>query len=409
MVIANLQARTLERPLDDRPVQLEISVIVSEPQRVVGGTAALRRLRLPQETCGAPGDSPIVATTLITSANLEGDRLRVVLQPRLPAGRSRLCALVGLAESLPQKTRGSGLAETPVNQTNELDLVLDVFPGKGPSSPKSPSLPPPPPASPPKSGPPLPVVSVSAPDASAAESPSDTGTFRVSRTGSTSVPLTVSFSLGGSASAADYDPIGSSVVIPAGSATATITVTPVNDTDGENAETVVLILSSGAGYTVGSPSSAAVTITSEDQLVQGGGNTGTSGKEGNQPCPAGDIPLPSSCPVSCPSTFDGTVFQITLRRIGSTAADLPVFFTIGGGTASASFDFYFRLQVSAGGNVRTVTIAAGQTDVKVCVITVANGASEGDETVILSIQPNAAYTVGSPSSVTLTIEDDDGP
>ncbi len=202
VVISNLQARTLERPLDDRPFKLEISVTVSEPKRVVGATAALRRLRLPQETCAAPGSSPIVATTPITPANLEGNRLRVVLQPRLPSGRSRLCVFAALAESLPQKTRGSGIAETPVNQTNELDLVLDVAPAKGGAAnggttggaPKAASPPggsPPVPPPPPPPDPALPVVTIAAPDSSAAESPSDTGTFQVSRTGSTSAPLTV--------------------------------------------------------------------------------------------------------------------------------------------------------------------------------------------------------------------------
>ena len=272
VVISNLQARTLERPLDDRPFKLEISVTVSEPKRVVGATAALRRLRLPQETCAAPGSGPIVATTPITAANLEGDRLRVVLQPRLPAGRSRLCVLVGLAESLPQKTRGSGIAETPVNQTNELDLVLDVAPAKGgaanggtkggapkAASPPGGSAPDPPPPPPPE--PDLPVVTIAATDSSAAESPS----FQVSRTGSTSAPLTVSFSVGGTASSSDYSAIGTSVTIPAGAASASITVTPTNDPDSEPSETVELALSANpAAYSLGGASTATVNIASED-------------------------------------------------------------------------------------------------------------------------------------------------
>ena len=52
--------------------------------------------------------------------------------------------------------------------------------------------------------------------------------------------------------------------IPAGSASALITVTPVNDTSVESNETVVVTLSANAAYTVGSPSSATVTITSDD-------------------------------------------------------------------------------------------------------------------------------------------------
>jgi hypothetical protein len=51
------------------------------------------------------------------------------------------------------------------------------------------------------------------------------------------------------------------VVIPAGSATATVTVTPIADGVAEGAETVVMTLKAGAAYTVGTPSSATVTIT----------------------------------------------------------------------------------------------------------------------------------------------------
>ena len=55
--------------------------------------------------------------------------------------------------------------------------------------------------------------------------------------------------------------------IPAGSASVVITVTPVNDTLVESNETVVVTLSSNAAYTVGSPSNATVTITSDDVSV----------------------------------------------------------------------------------------------------------------------------------------------
>ena len=54
------------------------------------------------------------------------------------------------------------------------------------------------------------------------------------------------------------------VVIPAGSASATITVTPIDDTASEGNETVVVTLSSSASYTLGSPSAATVTIADND-------------------------------------------------------------------------------------------------------------------------------------------------
>ena len=118
--------------------------------------------------------------------------------------------------------------------------------------------------------PPLPTVTVSATDSAAAENPPDTGTFTVSRTGSTTTALTVYYTVSGTATTgSDYTALPGSVTIPAGSSSATITVTPINDTTVENPEAVVVTVSANANYTVGSPSSATVTITSDD----GGGST----------------------------------------------------------------------------------------------------------------------------------------
>ena len=116
------------------------------------------------------------------------------------------------------------------------------------------------------SNPGLPTVTVAATDANAAEAATpNTGTFTVSRTGSTAAALTVNYTVGGTASdGTDYTTIPTSVVIPAGSASATITVTPIDDTVSESNETVVVTLSSSASYNVGSPSAATVTIADND-------------------------------------------------------------------------------------------------------------------------------------------------
>ena len=54
------------------------------------------------------------------------------------------------------------------------------------------------------------------------------------------------------------------MVIPDGQASATVTVTPVDDSDSEGDETVELTLASGTGYTIGSPGSDTVTIADND-------------------------------------------------------------------------------------------------------------------------------------------------
>ena len=112
----------------------------------------------------------------------------------------------------------------------------------------------------------LPVVSVAATDSTATEpatntTASDKGTFRISRTGSTSNALTVYFSVGGTAaSGTDYTAIGTSATIPAGSDHVDVTVTPKYDTASESNETVVLTLTSKTTYELGTPNAATVTI-----------------------------------------------------------------------------------------------------------------------------------------------------
>ena len=86
----------------------------------------------------------------------------------------------------------------------------------------------------------------------------------MTRTGSTT-SAEVNYAVGGTATPGDdYLQLSGSVTIDAGSSKATITVTPVNDTDVESPETVVATLSANAAYTVGTPSSATVTITSDE-------------------------------------------------------------------------------------------------------------------------------------------------
>jgi len=110
-----------------------------------------------------------------------------------------------------------------------------------------------------------PTVTIVAADPTAAENPLSTGYFRVSRTGSTTGALTVYYAVSGTAtSGSDYNSLSGSVTIAAGSTTASITVTPINDTIAEGDETFIVTLSTNAAYTSGSPYSATVTITSDD-------------------------------------------------------------------------------------------------------------------------------------------------
>ncbi|PYJ96564.1 MAG: hypothetical protein DME23_20050, partial [Verrucomicrobia bacterium] len=81
-------------------------------------------------------------------------------------------------------------------------------------------------------GTPPPVVTVVASDPDASEIGPDTGTFTVSRTGPTNTELNVFYRVGGTAKpGADYKALSGHVTIPAGLASADITVTPIPDVD----------------------------------------------------------------------------------------------------------------------------------------------------------------------------------
>ncbi|MCS6969749.1 MAG: hypothetical protein NZ552_01860, partial [Planctomycetes bacterium] len=174
----------------------------------------------------------------------------------------------------------------------------------------------------------------------------------------------------------DYEALGTSVTIPAGEAQVTLTVTPLEDTEFEGAETVVVGIAASAAYTVGSPSSATVTIADNDLPVVS--------------ITAVDGEAAEGTPVN--------TGQLRIQRTGTTAAALTVVLAISG-TATGGTD-YEALGTS-------VTIPAGEAQLTLTVTPLEDTEFEGVETVVVSIAASAAYTVGSPSTATVTIADND--
>jgi sugar lactone lactonase YvrE len=110
----------------------------------------------------------------------------------------------------------------------------------------------------------VPVVNIEATDGSAAEAGLDSGTFTLSQTGTVDA-LVVNYTIAGSAeNGVDYAPIAASVTIPAGSNSAIITITPIDDELVEGSENVVLTLVESSGYEIGSGNNATVTIADND-------------------------------------------------------------------------------------------------------------------------------------------------
>ena len=109
------------------------------------------------------------------------------------------------------------------------------------------------------------VVTISATDAIATEAGSTKGTLTVTRTGSKSAALAVSYTVGGTATpGSDYTALSGTVTIPDGSSSATITVKPVNDAVAEGDETVTVTLKSKTSYQVGTAKTATVKIKSNE-------------------------------------------------------------------------------------------------------------------------------------------------
>jgi hypothetical protein len=122
-------------------------------------------------------------------------------------------------------------------------------------------------------------VSVAATDANAAETGGDMGTFTFTRAGDTTTALTVNVTMSGSAvNGTDYQSVGSSVTFAAGSPTATMTITPIDNSVASGSKTVTVTVAAGNGYAPASPSSATVTISDNDVAAQsnpsGGGGGG---------------------------------------------------------------------------------------------------------------------------------------
>jgi uncharacterized delta-60 repeat protein len=119
----------------------------------------------------------------------------------------------------------------------------------------------------------VPEVTVAVAPAAVAEDGAANLVYTFTRSVADSSPLTVSFSVGGTATfgtdytqsgAASFDATSGTVVIGASQTSAIVTIDPTADTTIEPDETVILTVTAGAGYTVGTPSVGTGTIQNDD-------------------------------------------------------------------------------------------------------------------------------------------------
>jgi len=204
-----------------------------------------------------------------------------------------------------------------------------------------------------------PLATIAAADEAAAEKPVDTGRFVVTLSKIVTTNTAVNYTVGGTAtSASDYTALTGSVTVAAGSNTATVTVTPVNDALIEGSETVSTTLAAnGALYTIGTPSVATVTIADDEVAKVAIAATDANAAE----------------PVAGPATDTGT---FTLMRDVVATGTLTVNLAISG-TATNGVD-YLALP-------STVTFAAAETSKTLMVSPFSDALVEGSETLVATV------------------------
>jgi Ca2+-binding RTX toxin-like protein len=222
--------------------------------------------------------------------------------------------------------------------------------------------------------------------------------FTFTRTGIISGALTVNFSVGGTAQYAppggDYqtnDPLtfsatSGTVTFAAGSSTATVTADPFGDADLEPNETVILTITAGAGYTIGTPNSATGTILNDDnspptiQVGYGQCNADTIGTVnllvGDVETPAGSLILSatSSNTAVVPLgniVFGGSGANRTLR-VKANMKSSVVFSDLTISVSDGTFTSSINVRVIVGTN-KTEVINIGTTTVGTDMIFGGNG------------------------------------
>ncbi|HET6628564.1 MAG TPA: Calx-beta domain-containing protein [Woeseiaceae bacterium] len=224
------------------------------------------------------------------------------------------------------------------------------------------------------------VVSVTATDNSAAESPNDGGQFTVARVGGDlERAVTVNYSVSGSATAGDdYAALSGSVSLQAGVPEASIPVSvPGDDNIFEGDETVTVTLAAIQGEVSVADGPATVTIHDSTYTV-----TVSNGADAAEE-----------------SSAAGRV-DVVLSAANQSGGALNVSYTFTGSAAPGA-DY-----AAPSG---TASIAAGESSASIAIAPVDDDEVEDEETVVITLTgtDTAAVSVGSPANATVTIADND--
>lgn len=196
----------------------------------------------------------------------------------------------------------------------------------------------------------FPTLNITSTTPSASES-GTAAVFTITRTGNTTTNLVVGYQVAGSATAGlDYQALAGTVTIPAGSALATFSVTPIGDSLVEGDESVLVTVDPSAAYDVGANSAATATIRD----VGPTGVVATSVSESQIDLAWTDATTDEEALVIERST-DGVNFA----PVASVAADVTGYSDAG---LSASTTYFYRVAATRGAAVAySANVASAQT------------------------------------------------
>ena len=211
--------------------------------------------------------------------------------------------------------------------------------------------------------------------------------------------ITIGYRVGGSATAgSDYTTLGS-VTVLADTGSVTIPVTIADDKEVESSETVVLTLTGGTGYTVGSASGHTLTITDNDTPSP----TPVTPPSPITPPATTPAAVAATVAISDASAEEGGPVTFTVRSEPAASAPMTLSWTVADGSAVAGQDY-------AGSPGGTVTISAGAGSATIEVATTDDRIDENDETFTIALSDDLPAGVSfavDGSTATGTIHDDD--
>jgi hypothetical protein len=246
----------------------------------------------------------------------------------------------------------------------------------------------------------LPFVTVTSIVDTIGEEESGSAKFMLTRSGAPTGPLSVSFTVGGTAdNGVDFSALTGTAIIQDGNSSVIIDVTPTSDAFVEGAETVEIAVAPGTGYTVGSPRYTTVIITDDElpdsfnpgsyviTLISGELRDNVNfGSRLNDPPPSLSIN-----DVSVTEGNAGTVNAVfTVMLSAASGQTVTVDFATANGTALQPGDY-----TSTSG---TLTFAPGETTKTITVLV------KGD---VLD-EPNESYFINLTNPTNATISDNQG-